>query len=122
MQTYWRHLSPGYIGVHEKELTLNAQYYSIVFADIPTYLGHSLLLPQRIPKTGFFDEIFDFEDNDFKNAFENQVNSLIRLSKKTPKEDADNFIISNALKILVRLGQSSYDENFHLNSGLSVIT
>lgn len=73
MNYRYKHLSPGYVGVRAKELTLNSQFYSYDEAFLSE--EEIILFPQRVPRAGFFDELYKLETTYFKIKFNTELYS-----------------------------------------------
>ncbi|HTM64594.1 MAG TPA: hypothetical protein VL360_08890 [Gammaproteobacteria bacterium] len=72
MRLRYPHLSSGYIGCDHDQQTLNAKYhgnFSGACMDHVFCLDDIILFPQRIPRMGFFIELYQNETDEFRDAF-----------------------------------------------------
>lgn len=80
MQFNYPCLSSGYVGYPRGEQTLNAKFYAefeIDYVCPPTSLDNKIILfPQRIPRSGFFNEVYQLETNDFRIEFDKKLAHL----------------------------------------------
>lgn len=80
MKLNYNHLSSGYIGKKYNQATLNSQYYGLFFDEIiNSYKSYTSILPfpQRVPRSGFFDEIIALEVKGFKKKVEKTTAVLV---------------------------------------------
>lgn len=97
----------GYAGVTSAGLTLNSRFFSLYLTELPGE-EEAILFPQRVPRSGFFDEI--------KSVAPGEVSSRIRKIQNTFLDFQNNFFIDkdisgnfdlevlNHLKASLRLG------------------
>jgi tetratricopeptide (TPR) repeat protein len=115
MSYNYKHLSPGYISELGDKLTLNSKFYSVFdvhFAQQPHRLGDEIILfPQRIPKLGFFEELYNLETINFKIGFNARIydttNHLKRLSLVASNNQDEKIIryYINWANICLRYGR-----------------
>lgn len=114
MNLRYPQLSAGYIGQNAEQATLNSQYYNLFLNEInqnPQLLTTILLFPQRIPRSGFFDELSSLEVTEFKSEFKKTVNimagqfalALTHLTANKSPENARKVI--NSINLLLRYGR-----------------
>jgi tetratricopeptide (TPR) repeat protein len=94
-------------------LTLNAQYYSR-FYDLlnknPNIASSILVFPQRIPRKGFFTELYELETTEYRKNLDSVINhltsthhkSFIKLIDDATEDNARQYI--NWSYILMRYG------------------
>jgi len=114
MRFKYNNLSSGYTGKLYEKGTLNSQYYHHLFNLInnnPDLLNHLIVFPQRIPRKGFFSELYELETDEYRNDFDsiihqitnNHIESFNNLDKNNSENNARQFI--NWSNILLRHGQ-----------------
>tara|TARA_B100001248_G_C27398380_1_gene467568 strand:+ start:4356 stop:5621 length:1266 start_codon:yes stop_codon:yes gene_type:complete len=96
----FKHIVPGYLGIDIEELTLNASYFSIVLCNNYNFYG-DMLFPQRIPRSGFFNELFESGDDSYLK-FKRIQDRIANLISKTNGSISQYRI--NLLKTALRLG------------------
>jgi hypothetical protein len=113
MNYKYNNLSPGYAGMMSETLTLNAQYYSR-FYDLlnknPNIASSILVFPQRIPRKGFFTELYELETTEYRKNLDSVINhltsthhkSFIKLIDDATEDNARQYI--NWSYILMRYG------------------
>ncbi len=113
MNFNYKTLSAGYIGLHHENSTLNSQFYTKLFHNIkntPDFLNTKIYFPQRIPRSGFFKELYDLESDDYKVQFnqithfikQHHLSSINELVTNNSKLNAIQYI--NWSNILLRFG------------------
>jgi hypothetical protein len=81
MKYKYSNLSCGYSGDVCKDLTLNAKFYSELFNESSFrsgMLNATIPLPQRIPRNGFFQELYALETEYYKKQFDSLMNKIIK--------------------------------------------
>jgi tetratricopeptide (TPR) repeat protein len=92
MTLEYYNLSSGYIGEIYTDATLNSQYYGTFFTEIhnaPEQLTNIMVFPQRIPKIGFFEELYALETLYYRNRFDNKV-AVIKKNHETAALNLNN--------------------------------
>tara|TARA_R110000868_G_scaffold301241_1_gene561672 strand:- start:44 stop:721 length:678 start_codon:yes stop_codon:yes gene_type:complete len=108
-------ISAGYIGAHSNHQTLNSTFYGLLqrdFNNLPTRDNDGILLiPQRIPRSGLFHELYRLETSFYKNEFRSKIREIskrlksgIRISSPSKKENATRSYI-NWANLALRHGQ-----------------
>jgi tetratricopeptide (TPR) repeat protein len=114
MKYKYSNLSCGYSGDVCKDLTLNAKFYSELFNESSFrsgMLNATIPLPQRIPRNGFFQELYALETEYYKKQFDSLMNKIIKnhtVSLENILEFQSNENVRNYLNwsnILIRYGK-----------------
>lgn len=117
MNTRYPHLANGYVGLFSKNATLNSQYHYVLFngiQDSSINLEKIVMFAQRIPRSGFFEELHSLETESFKKVYDNKVTNL-----KIKYLEANNIFLNqrssrstrlliNWINILSRYGQFEF--------------
>jgi tetratricopeptide (TPR) repeat protein len=111
LQFTFRSLSPGYLGLSVFKGTLNARFFDRLFSETDGFerLGTKpILFPQRVPRTGFFDELKVCEIPAFADQFKEIQTRLIgklhdfSRRRVLSGEDHDEYL--NYLDLAARYG------------------
>jgi len=81
MNYNYKNLSLGYTGKHTYKGTLNSQFYGLILKNKKNTFDEIMLFVQRVPKKDFFYELCELEIPDFKNQYEQHINSIINQYK-----------------------------------------
>lgn len=114
MKYRYAHLSPGYLGELANELTLNSKFYSLLnfnlFEQRNSLDNEIILFPQRVPRFGFFDELYQLEISHFKTEFttrlyhyKNNLKCTVQMiNKKQDEKDIRYYL--NLANLCLRYG------------------
>lgn len=73
MELRYPGISSGYIGEKNNNQTLNSKFYSLLHKNFENIAVQNddgvILIPQRIPRSGLFDELYKLETSRYQNAF-----------------------------------------------------
>jgi tetratricopeptide (TPR) repeat protein len=103
MTLEYHNLSSGYIGEIYTDATLNSQYYGTFFTEMhnaPEQLTNIMVFPQRIPKIGFFEELYTLETPYYRNHFDKKV-AVIRKNHETAALDLNNANSENLARCYI---------------------
>lgn len=107
MDYKYQYLTPGYLGEKVIDATINSKFFSLLFSN-DSYLNKHLIFPQKVPKTGFFKEIYTLEIAPVKIKFQQLIKSINEQVDKIFSEcPIDEKVLSggfNLLRILMRYG------------------
>lgn len=80
MKLRYPYLSSGYLGLKTEKQTLNASFYALFendFIQEPNKIEATItLFPQRVPRSDFFNELYQLETDEYKSAFTNRLSSI----------------------------------------------
>ena len=111
MKVRYENLSNGYINVKCENGTLNSQYYNSFYNEInksTDLLTQIMVFTQRIPRAGFFEELYALETTEYKDRFDRHISIIVNkyreavdnLNNKNTEINARIFI--NWSNILLR--------------------
>ena len=73
MELRYPGISSGYIGEKNNNQTLNSKFYSLLHKNFENIAVQNddgvILITQRIPRSGLFDELYKLETSRYQNAF-----------------------------------------------------
>lgn len=101
-------LTPGYVGIKTKKLTLNSRFYAELF-NINEAFNGVIVFPQRVVKKEFFDEIITLEDNNVKAIIKKHRKTLCKgliysLKEMSKHNQYTQKIALNWMNLLLRYG------------------
>lgn len=107
MKYRYPNLSLGYLGKPHKQCTLNSAFYTKLFSSKHPFNG-KVNYPQRVPKTGFFEELCELEIVSFRSSFRERVRILVEKMQQIclnpiTANSANEFI--HYTNLLLRYGQ-----------------
>ncbi len=109
MSLKYNNLSAGYLGCSALNATLNSQYYSLLEKS-PDIFNSILVFPQRIPKKGFFLELYELETPDYRKRFDETTSRFIKNHTKSLENltelnsDTHARVYINWSNVLLRYG------------------
>lgn len=113
-------ISSGYLGIGVEEASLNSLFFQLIFSG-QLDLDGAILFPQRIPKTGFFEELCSLETGRFRTLFSTKVSDLRDEFCDLVKDPKNPRRLINIAKALLRLGEVESLCSFELeNSQLPI--
>ncbi|HVV69213.1 MAG TPA: hypothetical protein VG895_00125 [Patescibacteria group bacterium] len=107
----FENLTCGYLGKKHENATLNSRFYAEMFSQNLSF-REIILFPQRIPKSGFFQELVAHESPEFMKEF-NDISSMIKKNaiasaNKVSFEQSNSNLreLINWIYIMMRYGLS----------------
>lgn len=73
MNFKYKNVSAGYVGIQYEHATINSSFYAEFLRLLdqnPTIMQKPIIFPQRIPRRGFFEELYSLETDEFRHAFD----------------------------------------------------
>lgn len=98
-------VSAGYIGIEVEKSALNSRFFHLFFSN-GIDLDQPVLFTQRIPKTGFFEELATLEVERFNGLFESKVTGLRTEFQDLINSSTNYQRLINIAKALLRLGET----------------
>lgn len=107
MKFQYKNITPGYLGIKEKNQTLNSSFYAEFFGN-NLNIDNYIIFPQRIPKIEFFEEILSLEKNEVKKHVQDFLlyikKSMYEALEQVAQSKKDSRTCLNWMNILLRYG------------------